>query len=271
MNRDPHSHKTQNGTVAIIGGSSRFHGAPIFSALAAEASGVDLIYPFTSGHHETVTRMASLNFIVQTFKGESLTKKDVVRVLNLLHEVHIGVLGPGMAETNENEVALAAIAAGSQCPLILDARALRPEIVKKIQKGATTILTPHLGELEYLTGKSLTDTEESNVRALAASIAKEHHCIVVLKGHEDFIVDSKGKKQIVKGGNAGLTKGGTGDALAGLIAGLIAQGIKPFEACVMGTTIIKRAATVLYPEKGYGYSTMDLIGQFAHLVRTYEK
>lgn len=270
MKRDPKSHKTQNGTVAVIGGSHRFHGAPIFSALAAEASGVDLIYPVVHQCHEVVTRQASLNFIVGTFKGRSLGQQDVKEILALLRELHVAVLGPGMAETKENGAALRLIVANAPCSLVLDARALRPAIVKSVKKGTTTVLTPHLGELEYLVGKSLTGLSRAKITALVTLIAKELKVTVLLKGEEDLIVSPEGKKEVVKGGNAGLTKGGTGDALAGLVAGLMAQGVKPLQACVMGARIIKRAATVLYPQKGYAYTTKEVIEQIPHLVHTFQ-
>jgi NAD(P)H-hydrate epimerase len=267
--RDPRSHKGENGTVAVVGGSRRFHGAPIFAALAAEASGVDLVYPVVHAAHAVVTRAASLNFIVQTFKGESLAKKEMAEILLLLREVHAAVLGPGMAETSANEAALCTIVAKAPCALVLDARALRPSITQSIPKGRTVILTPHLGELEHLTRKSLTDVPRKKVEGLCTEIAKRHGVTVLLKGHEDFIVSPRGKKTTVKGGDAGLTKGGTGDALAGLLAGLLAQGVAPFEACVTGATIIKRAGTILSTEKGYAYTTREVIDQIPHLLRTY--
>jgi NAD(P)H-hydrate epimerase len=142
--------------------------------------------------------------------------------------------------------------------------------VSQIKKGSAVILTPHIGELEHLTGQNLTRLPLTKIQEVAASVAKKYGCTVVLKAHDDCIVDFKGTRQIVKGGNAGLTKGGTGDSLAGLIAGLLAQGIKPFDACVMATTTIKRAATVLYPEKGFGFTTRDLIEQIPHLLHTYK-
>jgi len=270
LHRDPKSHKTQNGTVAVIGGSHRFHGAPIFTALSAEATGVDLVYPFVHECHEDVTRQASLNFIVSTFKGKSLSQGDVKSVLVLLRELDVAVIGPGMEENQENATALSAIVGNSPCSLVLDAGALKPAVVKSIKDDTVAVLTPHVGELEELTGQDLTGVPRREVEALAKLLAKEHEVTVILKGHEDLIVDSKGKKTTVKGGNAGLTKGGTGDVLAGVIAGLMAQGVKPFEACALSARLIKRAATVLYPEKGYAYTTVEVIQQIPHLLHAYE-
>lgn len=267
MQRDPHSHKTQNGTVAILGGSPLFHGAPIFAALAAEASGVDLVYPVIQASHATVTKGASLNFIVRTYKGESISLQDVKGILLLLRELHTAVIGPGLSDAKQNTEALKKIIAGAKCSLVLDARALRKDVLGALHKG-TAVLTPHLGELEHMTGANLSHQPRKKAEELATKCARQYGAVVVLKGSEDFIVDAKGKTKRIRGGNAGLTKGGTGDALAGLIGGLIAQGMEPFEACVTATTIIKRAATVLYPEKGYGFTTRDVIEQIPHLLHT---
>lgn len=269
--RDPHSHKGQNGTVAVLGGSHKFHGAPIFSALAAEATGVDLVYPIVHACHGTVTRMASPGFIVQTFKENGLTKDDVKEILSLLREVHVAVLGPGMAESQNNAAALSIIVANAPCALVLDARALRPAILKHLRKGKPLILTPHIGELEHIVRKNLTGVAKTQIVALVKQLAKTTGATVILKGPEDFVCSPQGKTEIVRGGNAGLTKGGTGDALAGVIAGLLAQGMDPMGACVTGTTLIKKAGERLAKEKGFAYSTREVIGELPKLLKSAAK
>lgn len=258
MRRSPASHKGENGTVAVLGGSHRYHGAPIFAALGALGSGVDLVYPVVHSCNETVTKAASPAFIVRTFKDASLTDKEVRGVLALLQEVHVAVLGPGMAETKENEAALAFLVGHAPCALVLDARALRPRIVRAIKPGTTAVLTPHLGELEHLTGRSLSEIPRREIHALVKLLAAETGATVVLKGQSDYLCDARGKTATVKGGNAGLTKGGTGDLLAGLIAGLLAQGLAPMDACALGCAVMKKAGEELYPTLGFAYGTLDV-------------
>ena len=79
LKRKKHSHKGDNGRVLIIGGNEEFHGAPIFAALGAEASGVDLIRLVVPKSQKTLTRKWSLNFIVSTFGGEYLKSSDVIK------------------------------------------------------------------------------------------------------------------------------------------------------------------------------------------------
>lgn len=259
MRRSPTSHKGENGTVAVVGGSHRFHGAPIFAALGALHSGVDLVYPVVPACNEIVTKAASPAFIVRTFKDANITARETTGIIALLKDVHVGVLGPGLAETKENEIALAAVIAAAPCPLVLDARALRPAILRRIRSDATVILTPHLGELEHLTGQSLSDVPRADVQALVKLLAGDVGATVVLKGAVDFVCSPAGKTASVKGGNAGLTKGGTGDVLAGLIAGLLAQGLAPMEAATLACRVMKQAARDLYPQSGYAYSTLDIV------------
>lgn len=74
MDRSPQSHKGENGIVMVIGGSSSIHGAPLFSALAAEASGVDLVYVSVPEVHAEVAKQTSLNFLVHPFPGNDVER-----------------------------------------------------------------------------------------------------------------------------------------------------------------------------------------------------
>ena len=255
MHRSPDSHKGENGKVAIIGGSLHQHGAPIFSALAAEASGVDLLYLALPALHQEVARMHSLNFQVHPFRGDELATEDVAPLLEMLATVDSAVIGPGLSRTPNAQKIIRALIESATCPIVLDASALQEWTLDAV-KGKTAVLTPHLGELERM-GVA---TAESAARASAA--------VVLLKGRSDTIAAPDGTTQEVAGGNAGLTVGGTGDALAGLICGLIAQGMPPMKACVAASTIIKRAGTVLFHDKGFAYTTREVIGRIPHLLAT---
>ncbi len=268
MKRELHSHKGQNGIVTIVGGSRTMHGAPTFSALAAEASGVDLIHPCIPECHESVIRSFSLNFIAHTFRGDDLSKSDVSGIEEILAKSTAAVIGPGLSDYDTTQKAAQILISEATIPLIVDGTALQPWTFDAV-KGKTAILTPHIGELSRMQGQVLENKSHVELKDLACTIAAARGVTIVLKGAIDIIASAKSCSE-VKGGNAGLTKGGTGDALAGLIAGLIAQGVDSADACIMASTIIKRAATVLYPEKGYSFTTFDVIQQIPHLLHTYE-
>ncbi len=256
MNRDPASHKTENGIVAVIGGSLHMHGAPLFSALAAEAAGVDLLFAAVPRCHAEVTKAASLNFQVHPFHGDELAEKDIDPLLRMLATVDCAVIGPGLARTDAAQKVIREIVESALCPLVLDASALQPWTVK-VAVGKQMVLTPHLGELERM------GIDRGDVAATAKSLGVTIH----VKGPVDTIALSDGSVRTVDGGNAGLTVGGTGDALAGLICGLIAQRMSHADACVTASTVIKRAGDELESEYGYAYGTRRVIGKIPSILR----
>ncbi|HAI98418.1 TPA: NAD(P)H-hydrate dehydratase [Candidatus Peribacteria bacterium] len=258
MHRDPLSHKGENGKVAVVGGSPTMHGAPLFASLAAEASGVDLVFVALPACHQEAAKSSSLNFQVYPFRGDDLGKKDIEPILELLATMDSSVLGPGVDRGNrESLAALKEIIADASLPLVLDAGALQKETLSLV-RGKGAVCTPHLGELERM-GISIDEI---------GAKAKEYAVTIFLKGPTDRIASPDGKVIEIAGGNAGLTVGGTGDVLAGLIAGLIAQRMSPPEACKTAATIVKRAATVLEAQKGYAFTTRDVIGEIPHLLHT---
>lgn len=248
MIRDPQSHKGENGKVCVIGGSRHIHGAPLFSALAAEASGVDLIYLFIPPAHEEVAKQTSLNFQVRTFQRDDLTVDDVGPILEMLASMDCAVIGPGLSHEPSALKALRQIITGSPCPLVLDASALQADTLSWIG-GKQVVLTPHLGELERM------KIEESEIGEFAA----KHGVTILMKSVVDRIAASDGTVTESIGGNAGLTVGGTGDSLAGLTAGLIAQRMSLPEAALLASQTIKKAGDMLAEGQGMHYTTRDVI------------
>jgi ADP-dependent NAD(P)H-hydrate dehydratase / NAD(P)H-hydrate epimerase len=253
--RDEQSHKGENGKVAVIGGSRVIHGAPIFSALAAEASGVDLVYMFVSPANESITKNASLNVQVRTFRDEEIGNNDVQPILELLATIDCAVIGPGLNRDKNSLAAIGKIVAGALCPVVLDASALQNDTLKWV-RGKTAILTPHLGELGRL---------EFPANALA-NTAQANGITILLKGPMDIIADQEGHLHESPGGNAGMTVGGTGDALAGLIAGLVAQKMPPVDAALLASKTMKKVGELLAKEKGYHFTTQDVIEQIPYIL-----
>ncbi len=257
MHRDPSSHKGDNGTVVVIGGSRHQHGAPLFSALAAEAAGVDLLHVAVPASHQSIARMMSLNFQVHPFVGDDLMIRDVGSLLELMATADCAVIGPGIGRSQESLVAVRSLVASAQCPLVLDASALQPWTLEAA-RGKDVIATPHLGELERM---------EIAPHAIG-SVAQTHHVVIHVKGPVDHIAADDGRVHEVEGGNAGLTVGGTGDALAGLIAGFRAQHLPPLECCRLASTIVKRAGVALAETRGFSYTAHDVIRQIPHLLHS---
>lgn len=256
MERSPTSHKGENGIVAVIGGSAGIHGAPILAALAAEASGVDLVFVALPNAHVQLARAAALNFQVRGWKGDAFSKADVKPLLEWLATMDACVIGPGMDRSMESIEALYELVASCPCPMVLDASALQPWTLEAA-KGHRAILTPHLGELERM-GIAPNDI---------ATEAQKHEAVIHLKGAIDRIATSDGTAKDVVGGNQGLTVGGTGDVLAGLTAGLLAQRVPMDEASILATSVVKKAGDALMEDNGYAYRAVDVIRMIPRILR----
>ncbi|TSC80610.1 MAG: NAD(P)HX epimerase / NAD(P)HX dehydratase [Candidatus Peregrinibacteria bacterium Gr01-1014_25] len=218
------------------------------SALAAEASGVDLLYVAVPACHADVAKQCSLNVQAHPFIGDDLAKKDVAPLLELLATIDCAVIGPGIARTDASLRALKDLVAAAPCPLVLDASALQPWTFDCIAHKHA-VLTPHAGEWERM-GLSPVDF---------AAAAERCGVTILAKGVIDHIATPDGSVIDVTGGNPGLTVGGTGDALAGVIAGLIAQRMDPVDAAHLASQTIKRAGDELAKEYGYAYGTRRVI------------
>jgi hypothetical protein len=109
----------------------------------------------------------------------------------------------------------------------------------------------------------------SSLDNLAEDFAKRHNCIILLKGKED-IVCSPQECCLVKGGNAGMTKGGTGDVLAGLVAALACKN-DPFLAAAAGSYINKAAGDALFEKVGYYFNASDLIEEIPKIMKEFIK
>lgn len=256
MQRDRNSHKGDNGKVAVIGGSRFIHGAPIFNALAAEAAGIDTLSLCVPQCHEEAAKKWMLNVFIHPFQGDIITDADIEPILELIAPLDCAVLGSGIAKTGERVHALEEIIASATCPMVLDATALQ-ETTLDLVRGRQAVLTPHLGELERM-GVAENDLQD---------IANEYQLTIVLKGAVDRIYTSHSTEE-VEGGNAGLTTGGTGDVLAGLIAGLMAQGTAPMDAAIDACNILKQAGDILFEEKGYAYTSLDVVEEIPGLLST---
>lgn len=251
------SHKGENGKVAVIGGSPTIHGAPLFAALAAEATAVDLLFVAVPLCHAEIARIQSLNFQVHPFVGDDLQRPDVEPLLALLATMDAAVVGPGLSRDARSLAILQELIISAPCPLVLDASALQPWTLQAAA-GKRCVCTPHLGELERM-GIKPEDI---------AHLAQETGIVFHVKGVVDRIAGSDGVVKQVSGGNPGLTVGGTGDALAGCIGGLIAQGFAPAEACTIASAAIKGAADLLKKEYGLAYGARRVIDLLPRMLKT---
>ena len=117
---------------------------------------------------------------------------------------------------------------------------MRRALERRAKAGLETVLTPHFGEAVALGSALGIDVRSGTPQSAACALAKAYCSVVVLKGPETIIA-SEGACEYMAEGTPVLSKAGTGDVLAGLIGGFMAQSVDPFDACVLGATVHARA------------------------------
>jgi len=272
------SHKGQNGKILIIGGSSLFHAASLWAAEAASHF-VDIVHYCSTKENQKIF----LNLKTKFINGIVVSKKDLI---DYVGEDDAILVGPGMIRKDKltiknlkskinikNQKDLInlkdeglytyflpkfLVENFSQKKFVFDAGALQmmdKEWLLKLKTPA--ILTPHQKEFEKLFGEKIFDLDFEKKVELVEKYAKKYKVIILLKAIKDIVSDGD-KTYVIEGGNQGLTKGGSGDVLAGLVVSFYAKN-KPLESAVFASILLKKTAELLFLEKGYWYNINNLI------------
>lgn len=249
--RSKTSHKGQNGIVAVVGGSEDYVGAPALvgmSALAVLRTGADLVHVISPEKTAWAINCIAPDLITHKLPGKHFSLSHVKKTLDWVNKADVVVIGNGITLTLGERAFIKEIIKRANKPLVIDAAALR---VIRLQDVKHAVLLPHAGELETLLSNS----------KLTPGKLKDHlkDNILVKKGHPLTEIVSKNKKATNTTGHPGMTHGGTGDVLAGIVAGLIAQGNNPFTSAQIAAYANGKAAEILAKEFGVGYLASDLI------------
>lgn len=258
--RSASAHKGDFGRLLVVGGSEVFSGAPALVALAALRTGVDIVYLAAPEKTAYVASSMSPNLITLKLKGDQLCLANMEELLPYLETVDAVVLGPGLglhAKTREFVKAFVPAIEGAGKPLLLDADGLKAFAECKRALKVPLVLTPHAGEYAVLTGRQLSENIEARV-AEAQKTAAEIKAVILLKGQVDIVCDAKRVKRNFTG-NPGMTVGGTGDVLAGIVGAFLAQKADAFEAAAAGAFVNGAAGDFAASEIGYHLMATDLI------------
>lgn len=268
------SHKGQNGKVLVVGGSALFHSSPIWAAEMASHFADMVHFSSTKENNKIIVSLKK-----QFRNGMVIHQADIPAYIA---EDDAVLVGPGMvrAETahstqhtatfkdiiaihDEAEYTRAfmyfLIKRYPEKQMVIDAGALQmmdKEWLQWLKQPA--IITPHKFEFHRLFDIVIDGTSPEEKEAYVQKMANEYNCIILLKSVDDYISDGKTSVRVI-GGNQGLTKGGTGDVLSGLVVSLYAKN-EPLVSAVVASFLQKRAAERLSETKGYWYNTTDLLG-----------
>lgn len=260
------AHKGNFGKLFILAGSVGYTGAPVLASRAAVRSGAGLV---------TLAVPPEIYPIVAVKCDEVMPwplPDDYDTILEKASACDAVLIGPGLGQSERVEKLVLSLLRDLTCPVILDADGLNIisrhiDILDK--RESLTILTPHDGEFARLSGCELPIADRLS---LARDFAAKRHCILVLKGHRTITTAWNGRCFINTTGNPGMARGGSGDALAGLLAGLVVQPRIKSNGVLYSVWLHGRAGDLAAAEKGeYGMTVGDLIEQIPYAMKECEE
>ena len=274
-NRDSSSHKGNNGRLLVVGGSKDYSGAPAIAGMAAIGAGADLVYVASPQNAADAIKSTSPDLIVKSLEGEKLSLKHLDEILELSENVDAILIGPGSGIDDETSKLFNVLVTKIKKPIVLDADSLKQIELSLIKNRDDIILTPHIFEFKsfFKVGDDLKldidsydfSKVDENITEFQ-KIARQINGTVVVKGKYDLIL-SGNKFKINKSGNAGMTVGGTGDALAGISASLLSRGLSSFDSASLATFINGLAGEEAFNVKGNGFSATDLVSYIGSVIK----
>ncbi len=237
VKRKPDSHKGNYGRLLTVCGSIGMPGAAIMSACAAARTGVGLLE--VSAPEEYVPHFAAklpeaIYLLADTGKSGTYTVSSCDKILKSAQSATAVLIGCGIGVGSSTKALVKKLVLSINCPIILDADGINCivdsiDIIK--QAKSQVILTPHPAEMARLCGVSVAEIQSDRLE-YAKNFSQKNNCIVILKG-AGTVIAYPDRAYICETGNAGMSKGGSGDVLSGIVASLVAQGT----ACEVGVHI----------------------------------
>lgn len=258
--RDADARKGDFGRALVVGGSGLYSGAPALSALAALRSGCDVVFIAAPSRAADIAASFSPALITYPLKGSHLNPHQLDDIIKFSERKNAVSMGNGAGRREETMQLFRELFAKIKAPKVIDADAIYS--IKGKVKGS--IITPNAREFEALSGKL-----ENGIEKRAEQVrkeAKKREAVIVLKGKIDIISDGK-TVAYNKTGNAYMTKGGTGDTLAGIALSFLAQGKDLFKAGCGAAYVNGAAGDIAAWEKRQGLLPTDLIDKIPDVVK----
>jgi NAD(P)H-hydrate epimerase len=274
MPRRPRAaHKGDYGHVLAVAGAPGYAGAAAMAARAAVRSGAGLVSVLTPASVASVVAGLAPEAMVHAGACDAqgcLAANALDEWGRELSDFDAVLAGPGLTAGAATRAVLEALLEKSAGPLVVDADALNvcagdPEVLAS--RKIPIVITPHPGELARLLSCSPPDVQHDRA-GMARRAAEATGATVVLKGAGTLVTENGRRMHINLSGNPGMAAGGTGDVLSGLLAGLLAQRIAPFDAARMAVHVHGRAGdNAAWRASQAGLAATDLIEEIPHVLR----
>ena len=263
--------KAERGQVLVIAGAVEMPGGAILASTAALRAGAGVVQVATAEPAALPIAAAVPELFVVGIAAEGAGREASLRaVIELAKLAEVVLIGPGLRDEEAVRFLLPELLGMDHLQaLIIDAKAIAISaefLPAKRKLRGKTILTPHAGEMEEITNSSKEEAKKEPMR-VARDAARQLGSIIVLKGTESLICAAEGSAYLNTGGNVGLATAGSGDVLAGVLAGLCARGAEPLQAAVYGVSVHARAGEKLAREVGpVGYLARELLPEIPKLL-----
>ena len=264
------SRKGDNGKVLVLGGSYIYHGAPALASLAALKTGSDLVYTCVPKINVQSTRAVSPNLIVIPLVDSKLTRGAVNKLLGQIPaDLDSATIGMGLSIQDPEALKLLVKSLlARDVRLSLDAAALVNYILPLLS-GKNVVVTPHAGEFKKMFGESPPESKKARI-IMVEKFAKEHSVTILLKGPTDII--SNGARTYLNPTNtSGMTVGGTGDILSGIIAGMLARNRDALESAVISAYFNGLAGKMIQKKLGHHMTATDLLDVLPTVMKSFDK
>ncbi len=257
----PGGDKEQRGRVLVVGGSMQVPGAILLAAVAALRAGAGKLQVATVAAMAPALALAVPEALVLGLPASA--RGEIARATAALDtaaaQCDAVLVGPGMGCTASTHALARRVAAQGPATLVLDAGALSPAL--RAPAGRPFVLTPHAGEMATLAAADRAAVE-ADPPGYARDFAQRLRSVVVLKGEDSYICAPDGTLWVHRGGVPGLGTSGSGDTLAGLIAGFAARGVPALEAALWGVRVHASAGRRLAASVGtLGFLAREIPGQ----------
>ncbi len=269
--RKSHSNKGSYGKLLLIAGSVNMAGAAVLSAKAAYATGCGLVRVLTPEENRTILQCSIPEAVLTTYNRNTAPKEAVLQ--EILDWSDAIVIGPGLGKEKTSAQILNFVleygTSQEKASILFDADALNL-IAEQKSAGlpgvdiwrhfrSTAVITPHLGEMSRLAGKTIGEIQHSLLQT-AVDFADKNQVVCVLKDEHTVTALPDAKRYLNLSGNSGMATAGSGDVLSGVIGALMAQKMLPGQAAPLGVYLHGMAGDIMVQTTGLqGLTASDLI------------
>ncbi len=245
------SHKGQNGRLMIIAGGP-YYGAPAMASYSALRVGTDMVRLYSpESIHSDVSHISPV-LMITDLSGDRLLPEHVESLLRESTSFDAVLIGPGLGVSEDTREAIRTFVQSCRKPMVIDADAITA--ISGMRFSIPVIMTPHRAEFDRLGNGSIEDVS----RLVGATI--------LLKGNVDTISDGH-ITRLNRTGTPGMTGAGTGDVLAGCVAGLLSKGMTAFDAACLGAYICGKAGEMAFDARSYGMIATDVAENIPYILK----